>query len=87
MEAVVVVAIDRLPNEEVDVAEDKVTEPVKVLVVSDEELVLVPPAVPPFRLSIETEHLRTSRTACFPSLSVTGVSVISHVSVNGPAFV
>lgn len=48
-------------------------------------VVLDPAAVPP--LANASVHFFTSSTAGFPSLSVIGVSVISQVSVTGPAFV
>jgi len=51
------------------------------------ELPLLPPAPPPPRLSYAREHFLTSSTAGCPFLSVMGVRVITHVSVNGPAIV
>lgn len=74
----------------VDAADVRVTDSVVVLAapVAVPWLMLVvvdPGAVPP--PANDSVHFFTSSTAGFPSLSVIGVSVISQVSVTGPAFV
>jgi len=74
----------------VDAADVRVTDSVVVLAapVAVPGLMVVvvdPGAVPP--PANDSVHFFTSSTAGFPSLSVIGVSVISQVSVTGPAFV
>lgn len=60
---------------------------VTVVKVVEEELADPPPASPVPEPPYAREHFLTSSTAGCPFLSVIGVRVITHVSVNGPAFV